>query len=214
MRAKRFPATLHPMRSGILLTSSLMACVLACTDGIRGEAGPQGPKGEQGAQGPQGLPGSDGTSPHVVWKDATGVAVERVAAALPLGDFPLSDYTLGYFDEQGYLWALSVFDGNFYSTFTALPYYTTTDCSGTAYFPLSTLYFPTPRAVFDVPTIGYRAFPDSWPAGATISAASRRNFAGACEPVSSSPYAVPIPPLALTPPTTDLTPPLHPELVP
>lgn len=140
--------------------------------------------------------------------------MDRVAAKLPLGDYPLSDYTLGYFDDQGYVWALSIFDGNYYETFVPLPHFTTADCSGTAYFNPFTFQPPVPRAVFSLPTIGYRAFPDVLPATVMITAASRRTFAGACEAVSATGYMYPVPTLALTPPTTDLMPPLHPEFIP
>jgi hypothetical protein len=101
--------------------------------GPTGATGPQGPQGAQGLQGPPGPPGpaSDaGAGASVAWKDANGNAMSVI-----------SSFNLGilWADSSGYIWqirpdgTLTGSDGSSASSNFQTFFFTSTDCSGTAY---------------------------------------------------------------------------------
>lgn len=114
------------MKNVVILVAVL---VWACQGepGPRGPVGDVGPAGPVGARGPDGPPGVPGTgSGSIVWKDAAGVITG-------LGD------RLMVVDSGGLFWFLDPETAqpnlaqHLYGPSAQTKYFTTTDCSGSAY---------------------------------------------------------------------------------
>jgi hypothetical protein len=152
----------------------------------------------------------------IVWKDATGAVVPEIRT-LQSQHFALLRLT--YKDARGLLWdldpwTLEVRTMSLGSSPTIQRLYTTTNCTGAAYFgPRAWL----PRVVFRIDgETTYRAFPDS----PTLVPITIRSYDGGstqpCQPhPGSAVMAVPIeetvPADPITVPTLNYVPPLHPE---
>ena len=133
----------------------MLAVVLTLTCGLvacKGSEGPPGPAGAQGDLGPQGPVGPQGppaqlAGPIVRWADASGVLIDGlIGPPVATSSVPM-DYD--YIDASGHIWRADTETLSVSAVTTAYQYWTSTDCTGAAYFGTITspLVLP-PRAVF------------------------------------------------------------------
>jgi hypothetical protein len=207
----------------LLASIALLACGGDGSTGPAGPAGPAGAAGTAGPQGPAGLTGSAGppgstgdAGAHVaalVWKDRNGAIVHVVGSIQTvLG----TEWLIA--DSAGFVWLT---DG--YGTISPVVaasaptvFFTSTDCSGTAYFDSTLL----PRMVqaYDSDLGSYRTMPSDV-APAAINYGSTRVVGQACTTMSGTTRASTVlltasmPATAIVKPTSLYAPPLHAEFL-
>jgi hypothetical protein len=191
--------------------------------GATGPAGPVGPTGAIGAAGEAGATGEGGTAVGdagqsvrggIRWVDRSG---QTVGAVSHVYDSTKGQYALTVIDANGYVWLTDAWgkvDVNVDLTAPFL-FYTTTDCSGTAYFD-----FPLPpRYVFRMAVDGggFRAMPDNIAPSGPTAYQSIRDSSNVCSASSGTtrpstvPYASTLPTTPITKPASLFTAPIHPE---
>jgi hypothetical protein len=216
------------MRSWVLFVVVLVACGRGADgeEGLPGSTGAQGPAGQQGTQGSQGAQGSQGTQgaagvSGVGWADANDVAVPGVVGFGAPCTLPTPS-PLPYFDANGFVWCLSPADLTITSVMGTTTYFTTPDCSGSAYYGYDP-YVMFPRFTIQVPVTdqyappAYLVFADNV-ASTYMTMCSTLGFGGPCDqagPSGGCGTEVVVPASATTVatvPTFTATPPLHPVL--
>ena len=184
--------------------------------GAHGDAGPPGPPGDAGPpgpQGPQGEAGAPGSRGGFVWKDANGAVVPILSVADAEGSRLFTD-------ARGFVWKDRFRTGVEPATIFGISsvYYTTANCSGTAYIEA----FP-PRFTFPVAgeAVIHAADDTTSPLGIVALAATNLPIgSGPCNPQPSQtlrvlPYTstLPNPPL-VRPTSLPGVQPVHMEFMP
>lgn len=167
----------------------------ACSEGAEGPPGPQGPAGPPGPSGADGISASETPgetsqpdagpiqrTPSVVWQDATGKTIPVIGVSPSVHNNEVSRYSfLQYMGEDGIVWSLHTFTGDFYpagrSEIAALAY-DSPDCSGPAY-----VFVAVPaRVTFQLEgDNNYRIYKDDAKPRLNASFASHRDtFSGPC----------------------------------
>ncbi len=183
--------------------------------GPTGPQGPSGPQGPTGPQGPQGPQGPAGPPSGIQWVDANGIIVPGLYGELR--DIAGAG-ELSYGDSSGNIWSLDqdslmpspMSPERMYRTFTS------TDCSGTAYYASNTggTFIP-PRVTFTVQGhAGVRVRNDD-AAVATVGICSS-DSSGSCQPTQPCPWNTKVilesQTTLVTPPTVNIAVPIRPQL--
>lgn len=221
---------MHHKFKGLVVVALFVATWTACGD--EGATGPQGapgaaglgatvtpgaaPSGPAGPPGDAGPPGPQGdAAPRagvVVWKDRNGAPVRVVSH----WSNTVSSLELFVADAQGYVWASDAF-GKYepvVSSSSAQLFFTSSDCTGTAYIDISI----PPRYVmkFDFDLGAYRAMPSNV-ACAPINYNSTILVGATCKVESGTtrsstfPYAATLPATPIVKAASLFAAPAHPE---
>lgn len=198
----------------IALIAALALVSVACSKGDKGEQGSPGLKGDTGATGatgpvgpvgPVGPPGGRG----YVWLDSTGAFVA-----------PFADVWFAHWIDPstGLLWEINTTDGHSavgrweLAGVVSAKYFTSTDCTGTAYVSADWL---VPNVTVEVTTTGtptYYKVPATAPTSAAVDTNSKYDEPTANCATAAFTLTAGVPVTALTSvtkPTRPYTPPLH-----
>ena len=150
----------------------------------------------------QGIPGAP--APGAIWKDQDGNVIKVISVEVWNGS-----HTVYFLDDDGYVWQWR--RGYGVTAATGASHYASTDCTGTAYMPLSLVEPPIGRLVIRNQETGkYFAVPDG-PVTTSVLIQSWRGE-GACYSANGSGAAFAIPNTTLTrPESPGVDAILHPE---